>query len=118
MRKMAMILSIFMLMAFSAAIASSTAAAKSSKMETVDANVVKVEVSAGEIVVMVNGREETLKAKKKLLKSVKDGDMVSIEKSGKTVKSIKVVAAPPAAVPIATMAPGAPMPPAAGNPGK
>jgi hypothetical protein len=96
MKKMAIIMSVLMLIAFTAGITLAAQARKAAKVETIQGNVVKVDAAAGQIVVSVQNKEQTLKAKKQLLGSVKAGDMVSIEKTGNTVKSIKVVTAPPA----------------------
>jgi len=96
MKKMAIIMSVMMLIAFTAGITLAAGAPKAAKVEIIQGTVVKVDADAGKIVVSVQNKEQTFNADKKLLGSVKAGDMVSIEKTGDTVKSIKVVTAPPA----------------------
>ena len=91
MKKMAIIMSVLMLIAFTAGITLAQGAPKAAKVETIQCDVVKVDAAAGQIVVSVQNKEQTLKANKGLLGSVKAGDKVSIEKTGDTVKSIKAV---------------------------
>ncbi len=91
MKKIAIIMSVLMLIAFTAGITLAAQGSKAAKVEIIQCNVVKVDASAGQIVVSVQNKEQTLKAGKELLGSVKAGDTVSIEKTGDTVKSIKVV---------------------------
>jgi hypothetical protein len=111
MKKIAMIMSALMLFAFTAGITlaaeASKAAPKATTMETIQGKVTKIDAAAGKITVMVKDKEQTLTVEKKLLESVKVGDMASIEKAGDAVKTIKVMA-PPA---------GQPAPPA-GKPAK
>ncbi len=91
MKKMAIIMSVLMLIAFKAGITLPQGAPKAAKVETIQCNVVKVDAAAGQIVVSVQNKEQTLKAGKELLGSVKAGDKVIIVKTGDTVTSIKVV---------------------------
>jgi hypothetical protein len=92
MKKMAIIMSVLMLIAFTAGITLAAGArTKAAKVETIQCNVVKVDAAAGQIVVSVQNKEQTLKAGKELLGSVKAGDKVIIVKTGDTVTSIKVV---------------------------
>lgn len=66
------------------------AAAAEQKMETVSGVVVKVDAAAGSIVIKTKKKEElTLQAEAKLLEGIKDGQHVTIEKTGNVVQSIK-----------------------------
>jgi hypothetical protein len=107
MKKITMIVSALMLFAFTAGITLAAeapkAAPKAATMETIQGKVTKIDAAAGKITVMVKDKEQTMTAEKKLLESVKAGDMVSIEKAGDAVKTIKVMA-PPAGQPAAPAA--------------
>jgi|WetSurMetagenome_2_1015567.scaffolds.fasta_scaffold72831_2 hypothetical protein len=111
MKKIAMIVSVLILFAFTAGMTFAAdapkdapkAAPKAVALETIQGKVAKVDAAAGKIVVTVKDKEQTLTAEKKVLESVKAGDMVSIEKAGDAVKTIKVLA-PPAGKPAAPAA--------------
>ena len=88
MKKLALILSIIML----AALTTGTAFAKNKKAEKVEVltgEVVSVDTANGNIVIMSNDKQNTLKAQPKMLEGIMAGQYVTIEKTGDAVKSIK-----------------------------
>jgi hypothetical protein len=87
MKKLAILLSLVMVVAFTASI--SLAAQKAAKVQMVTGEVVKVDAEKGDIVLKVNKKNHTYKAEPKMLTEIKPGEKVTIERSGKMVKSIK-----------------------------
>ena len=92
MKKLAILMSVVMLVAFTAAI--TLAAEKVAKMEMLTGEVVKVDAKIGELVIKVGNKNQTLKAEPKMLSGITVGEKVTIEKSGKTLNSIKPAEAP------------------------
>lgn len=88
MKKLAMILSVIMLITFTAGMAFAEEE-KAAKMEVITGKVVDVDATTGMITVMANDEEETLQAEPKMLEGIDVGQKVSIEKSEDVVKSIK-----------------------------
>jgi len=81
MKKLAILMSVVMVVAFTAGVSLAGTAAK---------NASKVQMQTGEVV-KVNNKNETLKAEPKMLNGITAGEKVTIEKGGDTVKSIKPV---------------------------
>jgi len=102
MKKIAILMSVLMLIALTAGITMAKEK-KAAKLEAMSGEVVKVDAKAKSIVIKVDGKDVTLKADAKLLEGIAVGDKVNIEESGKVLKSIKKVEAPkaPAAAPAA-----------------
>jgi len=98
----AILMSLFMLFVFTAggifAAETPKSAPAVAATETIQGKITKIDTTGDRITVMVGEKEQTLTAEKKLLATVKVGDMVSIEKNGEAVKTIKVMA-PPAGQP-------------------
>jgi len=92
MKKLAILMSVVMLVAFTAGV--SLAAKKAAKLEMLTGEVVKVDVKKGNLVIKINGKDQTLKAEPQMLAGITVGEKVTIEKSGKTLKSIKPAEAP------------------------
>ena len=97
MKKLATLMSVVLLVAFTAGV--SLAVPKATKVEMLSGEVVKVDAKKGDIVIKVGNKNEALKAEPKMLAGIFAGEKVTIEKSGKTLKSIK-----PAEVPVHTEA--------------
>jgi hypothetical protein len=98
MKKLAILMSVVMLVAFTAGV--SLAAKKAAKVEILTGEVVKFDAKKGNLVIKINGKDQTLKAEPQMLAGITLGEKVTIEKSGKTLKSIK-----PAEVPAVKEAP-------------
>jgi hypothetical protein len=98
MKKLAILMSLMMVVAFTASI--SLAAQKAAKVKTMTGEVVKVDADKGDFVLKVKNKNHTLKAEPKMLSGITPGEKVTVEESGKMVKSIK-----PAAAPAKTQAP-------------
>jgi len=88
MKKLAILMSVFMLVALTAGFALAEEK-KAAKMEVLTGQVVAVDTAAGTIVIKVGDKEQTLKAEAKLLEGIAAGDKVSLEKAGDDVKSLK-----------------------------
>lgn len=86
MRKLAIVMSVMMVIALTAGV--SLAAQKAAKVQTVTGEVIKVDAKTGDIVIKFNNKDHALKAEPKMLTGIMTGEKVTIEKSGKTVKSI------------------------------
>lgn len=87
MKKFAILMSVVMLVAFTAGV--TLAAQKVAKVQMLTGEVVKVDAKKGNLVIKVNNKNQTLKAEPKMLAGITPGEKVSIEKSGNTLKSIK-----------------------------
>ena len=87
MKKLAILMSVVMLVAFTTGI--SLAAQKTAKVQMMTGQVVKVDSNKGDIVIKVGKKNETLKAEPKMLAGITPGEKVTFEKSGKMLKSIK-----------------------------
>jgi hypothetical protein len=92
MKKLAILMSIVMLVAFTAGV--SPAAQKVAKVQMMTGDVVKVDATKGSIIIKVNNKNQTLKAEPKMLAGISVGEKVTVEKSGKMLKSIKPVETP------------------------
>jgi biopolymer transport protein ExbD len=64
-------------------------AEETAKLEKLSGQVVEVNATAGKIVIMANGQNQQLTAEPNLLKGIKAGEQVDIEKAGQVLKSIK-----------------------------
>ena len=92
MKKLAILMSVVMVVAFTAGVSlAGTAAKNASKVQMQTGEVVKVDAKRGFIEIKVNNKNETLKAEPKMLNAINAGDKVTIEKGGDTLKSIKPV---------------------------
>lgn len=89
MKKLALFLSIIMLAALSTGIAFAIEK-KAEKVEVLTGEVILVDAENGEIIIMSDDKESTLKAQPKMLEGIMAGQYVKIEKTGDEVKSIKV----------------------------
>ncbi|MBU0993926.1 MAG: hypothetical protein KJ737_15635 [Proteobacteria bacterium] len=92
MKKLSLVLSVFMLVAMSAGLvmaAEKHAAKHVATLESLEGQVVSIDTHAGKIVIMANNKEETLEADANLIKDIVVGEKVSIEKTGNILKSIK-----------------------------
>jgi hypothetical protein len=92
MKKMAILMSVLMVVAFTAGV--SLAAEKPAKVEKLSGEVVKVDAQKGDIVIKVKNKNHTLKAEPNMLAGITAGEKVTFEKSGKMLKSIKPVETP------------------------
>ena len=88
MKKMAMILSVIMLITFTAGMVFAEEE-KAAKMEVITGKVVDVDAASGNITIMANDEEQTLQAEPKMLEGIEVGQKVNIEKSEDVIKSIK-----------------------------
>ena len=89
MKKLALIMSVVMLMALTAGIVFS-AEEKATQIEMLSGTVQEVNADEGMIVILANDEEQTLKAEPKMLEGIDVGQKVNIEKSGDVIKSIRV----------------------------
>ena len=89
MKKLALIMSVVMLMALTAGIVFS-AEEKVAQIEMLTGTVQEVNADEGTIVILANDEEQTLKAEPKMLEGIDVGQKVNIEKSGEVIKSIRV----------------------------
>jgi len=87
MKKIAILMAAVMLVAFTVSVP--LAAEKVAKMMTQTGEVVKVDATAGSLVIKVGTKDETLKAEPSMLSEITVGEKVKIEQSGGTLKSIK-----------------------------
>jgi len=92
MKKLAMLLSVMMLVAFTSGI--SVAKTKAAKVRTATGVVVQVNDQAGTVVIKIHNKDQTLKAEPKMLEGLAAGAKVTIQSSGDMLKSIKPVAGP------------------------
>jgi hypothetical protein len=92
MKKLAILMSVVMVVAFTAGV--SLAAQKVAKVQMLTGEVVKVDAKKGNIVIKVNNKNQTLKAEPKMLAGITPGEKVTVEKSGKMLKSIKPAETP------------------------
>jgi uncharacterized protein (DUF2141 family) len=92
MKKLAILMTVVMLVALTAGV--SLAAKKAAKVETLTGEVVKIDAKKGDVVIKVNNKDLTLKAEPNMLAGITVGEKVTIEKSGRTLKSIKPAEAP------------------------
>ena len=89
MKKLALIMSVVMLVALTAGIVFS-AEEKGAQIEMLTGTVQEVNADEGTIVILANDEEQTLKAEPKMLEGIDVGQKVNIEKSGEVIKSIRV----------------------------
>jgi len=87
MKKLAILMSAVVLVAFTTGV--TLAAHKVAKVQMLTGEVVKVDSAKGNLVIKVGNKNQTLKAEPKMLAGITPGEKVPIEKSGKTLKSIK-----------------------------
>jgi uncharacterized protein (DUF2141 family) len=92
MKKLAILMSVVMLVALTAGV--SLAAKKAAKVETLTGEVVKIDAQKGDLVIKVNNKNQTLKAEPKMLAGITVGEKVTIEKTGRMLKSIKAAEVP------------------------
>ena len=92
MKKLAILMSLVMVVAFTASV--SLAAQKAHKVQMMTGEVVKVDANKGDLVIKVKNKNHAFKAEPKMLSGITAGEKVTIEKSGKTLKSIKPAEAP------------------------
>jgi LEA14-like dessication related protein len=90
MKKLAILMSVVMLVAFTASV--SMAAQKAAKVKMITGEVVKVDADKGDLVLKVKNKNHTYKAEPKMLTGITPGEKVTVEESGKMVKSIKPAA--------------------------
>jgi hypothetical protein len=95
MKKIAILMSVIMLITMTAGI-SMAKAKTTAKLETLSGEVVKVDAKAQSIVINVDGKDLTLKAHAKLLEGIAAGDKVTFEKAKHVLKSINKIEAPAA----------------------
>jgi len=88
MKKLALVLSVFMLVAMSTGIVLA-AEKQAAKLDKIEAQVVSIDAKVGQIVITANNQKETLKADPKLIEGIAVGEKVIIEKVGNMLKSIK-----------------------------
>jgi hypothetical protein len=91
MKKLAILMSLVMVVAFTASI--SLAAQKAGKVKMMTGEVVKVDADKGDLVIKVKNKNHSFKAEPKMLTGITPGEKVTVEESGKMVKSIKPAAA-------------------------
>ena len=104
MKKLAILMSVLMLMTLTVAMASAAekkeavnepaTAAVPANIEMMSGEVVNVDVAAGTIVINSHDQDRTLKAEPNLLEGFYGGETVDVEVSGDMLKSIKKVEAP------------------------
>jgi hypothetical protein len=87
MKKLAILMSVVMLVAFTTGL--SLAAQKAGKVKMMTGEVVKVDAVKGNIVIKVKNKNHSLTAEPKMLAGITPGEQVTIEESGKILKSIK-----------------------------
>ena len=87
MKKLAILMSILMVVAFTTGV--SLAAQKAAKVKMMTGEVVKVDAEKGNLVIKIKNKNHTLKAEPKMLAGITPGEKVTIEESGKKVMSIK-----------------------------
>jgi LEA14-like dessication related protein len=90
MKKLAILMSVVMLVAFTTSV--SLAAQKAAKVKMITGEVVKVDTDKGDLVLKVKNKNHTYKAEPKMLTGITPGEKVTVEESGKMVKSIKPAA--------------------------
>jgi hypothetical protein len=88
MKKLAILMSVVMLLTFTLGVAIA-AEKKAQKVVTLSGDVVKVDAATGKITVKAKGKDITLTGEKTMLEGIAAGDKVTLEKSGHTLKSIK-----------------------------
>ena len=89
MKKLALIMSVVMLMTLTTGIVFS-AEEKATQVEMLTGTVQDIDAEGGMIVILANDEEQTLKAEPKMLEGIDVGQKVNIEKSGDVIKSIRV----------------------------
>jgi hypothetical protein len=94
MKKIAILMSVIMLVALTAGVSMAAEKKHAAKLETMSGQIVKIDSAAGNIVIMSDGKEYTLKAEAKLLEGFAAGEQVKIEKTADVLKSIQKVEAP------------------------
>ena len=94
MKKLAVLLSVLMLVAFTSGVSLAKSKAKAAKVHTETGEIVSVDAQTGTAVLKVKGKDQTLKAEPKMLEGLQAGEKVTIQKSGNMIKSIKPVTAP------------------------
>ena len=97
MKKLAILLSVIMMVTFTSGVClakKAKATHKAAKVEMLSGEVVNVDAAAGTIVIKAKDKDKTLKAEPKLLEGIAAGEKVNVEMTGDTLKSIKKVEAP------------------------
>lgn len=87
MKKLAILMSVVMVVAFTTGV--TLAAQKAAKVQMLTGKVVKIDEQKGDLVLKIKNKNHTFKAEPKMLAGITPGEMVTIEKSGKMLKSIK-----------------------------
>jgi len=97
MKKLAILLSVVMMVTFTSGVClakKAKATKKAAKVEMLTGEVVNVDAAAGTIVIKVKDKDKTLKAEAKLLEGIAAGEKVKVEVTGDMLKSIKKVETP------------------------
>lgn len=94
MKKLAILLSVVMMVTLTSGVCLAKKAKKAAKVEMLSGEVVNVDAKAGTIVIKAKNKDKTLKAEPKLLEGIAAGEKVKIEIAGNMLKSIKKVETP------------------------
>jgi len=97
MKKLAILLSVVMMVTFTSGVClakKAKATKKAAKVEMLTGEVVNVDAAAGTIVIKAKDKDKTLKAEPKLLEGIAAGEKVKVEVTGDMLKSIKKVETP------------------------
>ncbi|MBU0993935.1 MAG: hypothetical protein KJ737_15680 [Proteobacteria bacterium] len=90
MKKLALALSVFMMVIMSAVFVMAAEKKQVAQLESLEGEVMSIDISGGQIVFLTtDNQKEVLKADPRIIEDIAIGEQITIEKAGDVIKSIK-----------------------------